>query len=248
MKQIKNILPLIFLICYIQSNSQTKTDTIVFNYKESSYITRATESVEKLIDINVRLKKEININEEYSENLFIDSISNLKIVSIPIFTFKKEVLDYKKGENLISYINFGNDILSQEVLVFEDNQQIYINNIYDINNIDYKKIETSGYHPNISLLENINYTRWYLDCLDLTIDNNNLIFKILDNYCIVINGRVYVIYNKSADITLTEFNMYFINDIDLIQQQTKEKKLVYKARVENNPLPKDKIFLLVKKE
>jgi hypothetical protein len=250
MKLIKYSLALIFLMCCNQNYSQTKIDTLIFNYKKKAYVNSASNSIKKLINFNIDLKKDTSIKERYFGELFIDSISNLKIVSIPIFTFKKEILNYKKGENLISYIDFNNDVLNQEILVLKDNEQMYIENISEINNIDYKKVKeeykSNGYHT--SLLYEKNHTRWYLDCLDLTIDNNNLIFKISGNYCIIINGRIYVIFNDSANITLSEFNIHLINYVDMIQQKIKETKLVYTSKEGNNPLPNDKIYLLVKEE
>jgi len=238
-----------FVILFFSSSiiAQTKIDTLYFNYEESGYKTLAIQETKNLIDFNNKIKKELNRRD--SDLLITEYSTNIQPISIPVFGFKKSVLDFKDGDNLISFIDFKNDYSNQELIIFLGDQWIYAN---EIKNINYEKIE-ANYKKNLwkindLLLKRKNYLRWNLNFIDFTYSfKDNLFFIILDEYCMVINGRIYVLQNEEGGIQMTEFNLFFMPKIDEIKKKTQgtnDRTFIIKSEDYNI---ENKIYLFIKK-
>ena len=119
----------------IFSNSNVTSISFLNKYKNAFFIGNDDVSLGvgnvicagNIITCNIKIKKDLNKKNDIYELLYDGDISELKIISIPILKFKKEVLNYKKGENLISYIDFTTNVLEQNIIIASDElTKIYI--------------------------------------------------------------------------------------------------------------------------
>jgi hypothetical protein len=180
--------------------------------------------------------------------LYDGEISALKIISIPIFKFKKEVLDYKKGENLIAYIDFTTNVSEQNIMISYENRLIYDNNLKDIN---FEKID-ENYKNNIFYIDNQLILKKVYEVKHTTTSDlpfhfeDKFFFFIMDRFCMVINGDVFELANEGG-IKMTLFEYVFGSSLDEIMKKTSgSSERSFKMNdVEYNY--KNKLYLKVKR-
>jgi len=210
----------LLLLFSINIYAQVNVDTLAVKVNYKAYQEKANFEIAKLLEYNSKIKSVTDKNSYYFE-LYTGEITDLKIIPIPIFNFKKEVKNFKKGENLISYIDFTTDVLNQETVIFYRSN---LNSIININDIDYEKIE-ANYKNDINSIDRMlvkkrNYKDQFTSFYDLLLHfDDKFFFLLLDRLCVVINGDIFVLSNEAGSIKMTIFNFIF-NSIDEVKKKT----------------------------
>ncbi|WP_313307971.1 hypothetical protein [Epilithonimonas hominis] len=219
-------------------------------YEKIKYDKTAKETTENLLKLNRNIKK-IDNNDTYM-NLYTESISTLESVSIPIYDFSKTLLNYKSGESLIKYIDFKNNQFLQEFYIY--NNQKFIG-FYELPDTFLKKLEAgedvieNGSYKYQNLIfsyeENKNN---YLGLFDVIyLNKEKFIFKIQDEYCIILNEIVYVIKINLTEVKYIEFNEYFISQLNYLQNTIKgDGNKEYDEYINKTPIKKEKIIIHIK--
>jgi hypothetical protein len=212
---------ILLLFFSISINAQMKIDTLNISFDKQAYLEQANIYVKNLIQCNIKIKKDLNKKNDIYELLYDGDISELKIISIPILKFKKEVLNYKKGENLISYIDFTTNVLEQNIMISYKNKLIYDINIKDIN---FEKLH-KNYKDNLFYIDNQlilkkEYEIKHTTTSDLPFHfEDKFFFFIMDRFCMVINGDVFELANEGG-IKMTLFEYVFGSSLDEIMKKT----------------------------
>src|SRR5690606_22010474 len=140
----------------------------------------------------------------------------------PILNFSDKILSYEGGEtDLLKYLDFEISPTYQEIFVFNNN---FITYSINTSEFDSAKIKQEVRRNMLSDIDRFLFIESSskpigLDVIDVIyhLYKNNFSFVILDEYCVVLKGKVYVVQNISGRITFVEFNDYFRERIDIIK-------------------------------
>lgn len=237
----------ILLSCSQCSFGQTK---INFTYEKVKYDDISKKSIENLIKLNRNIKK-VN-NDKIYINLYTENISTLENISIPIYSFSETLLNYETGESLIKYIDFKNNQYFQEFYIY--NNQKFIGS-YEIPDSFLKKleieedvIENGSYKYQNLIFYHGDFDNNYLGLFDVIyLNKDKFIFKIQDEYCIVLNEIVYVIKINLSEVKYIEFNEYFISQLNYLQNTIKgNENESYNEYFNKTPIKKQKLKIYIK--
>src|SRR5690606_6824178 len=218
----KNILLLLFLVFCNTVFSQTKRDTLYLEYNETIFKKSAENTLKELLEINQYLHNVMGIDTVYSAPLFRGSLEEREFINLPILHFSDKILSYEGGEtDLLQYLDFEISPSAQEIFVFNDNFITYSINIseFDSTKIKQQARRNMLYEIDRFLFIESSNKPIGLDVIDVIyyLCKDNFSFVILDEYCVALKGKVYLVRNISGRITFVEFNDYFGERIDIIK-------------------------------
>ncbi|ATA90301.1 hypothetical protein [Capnocytophaga stomatis] len=209
----KQLFFLVALFFSVNIFAQEKVITFVFEKKH--YDSIAKLYVNKMIEANKLLKER---DESFYQNLYIGGIDSLEILVQPIFEFRKDILDYKDSDNLISYIDFVNNPEKQAFTIYNKGEFMYT---FFPNN-EWKQALRKN---DLSFFEDkLKKNPFESTKFDVSL---NIIYALKDNFsfifknteCVVINGNVFAFAEKYNISTIGKFNSVFIEDLYLFQKE-----------------------------
>lgn len=247
----KQLFLLVTLFFSVNIFAQEKEDVITFVFEKNRYDSVAKLYVNKMIEANKLLKKR---DESFYQNLYTGSIDSLEILAQPIFEFRKDILDYKDSDNLISYIDFINNPEKQSFTVYHKGKFMYT---FTLNDKWKQALESN----NLSFFED-----WLKkNPFDLSAEGviPNTAYALRDNFsfifrnteCMVINGNAFAFIEQNNVLTIEKFNSVFIEDLYLFQKEIlipqkgeKVKSYSFSEYKPKYPLKKVKLNVIFKND